>query len=308
MSRKREFGKKYTWGSERPALAMANALKRKEKLLQKIEEIRVRKRQEEEQEIADARVKIEESDLVMALVTEYQAKRSRRHRKFGSDDHSESQMTVIISQHPSIPNSSDLRIRSVHGSEALVKETTPSSLGNRVKLPHQSACTFDEVASGADRVWLSADPSLDQSIKIKAATSDPLLNKAFGQSASGSDSRQYVTVAEQKSAQFKLTNLAEGDNCVLGQDERQQQNHKGTIDKQRNETGAADRNPTPEAKKLMKLKRQLEDAFDDFRHRFGEDQSEWPAEAKAESDRVDQELNAVSILLDSALSSHKLVS
>ncbi|MBM1175217.1 hypothetical protein [Microvirga arabica] len=308
MSRKREFGKKYSWGSERPALAMANALKRKEKLLQKIEEIRVRKRQEEEQEIAETMVKIEESDLVMALVTEYQTKRSRKHRKLGSHNHSEAQMNDIKSQHPGIPNSPDLRIRSVHQSEALVKETTLSSSDTRVKLPHQSACTFDEVASGADRVWIPSDPSLNQSIKIKAAASDPLLNKAFGKSASESDSRQYVTVAEQKLAQFELTNPAEGGNCLLGQDERQHQNHKGSIDKQRNETEAVDCNPTLESQKLMKQKRDLEGAFDDFCHRFGEDQSEWPAEEKAEADRLDQELTAISILLDSALASRTSVS
>jgi hypothetical protein len=58
----------------------------------------------------------------------------------------------------------------------------------------------------------------------------------------------------------------------------------------------------------MKQKRELEDAFDAFCHRFGEDQSEWPAEEKAEADRLDQELTAISILLGSALASRKSVS
>jgi hypothetical protein len=253
-------------------------------------------------------VKIEESDLVMALVTEYQTKRSRKHRKLGSHNHSEAQMTDIKSQHPGIPNSPDLRIRSVRQSKALVKETAPSSLNNRVELLYQSACTFDAVASGTDNVWLSPDPSVNQSIEFQATTSDQLPNKAFELSASGSEDSQYVNAAEQKSAQFELTDLAEGGNCVLGQDERQQQNHKGSIDKQRNETGVVDSNPTLESQKLMKRKRKLEDAFDDFCHRFGDDQSGWPAEAKAKAGRLDQELTAISILLASALASRKSVS
>lgn len=302
MSRKREFNTEYSWGSERPGLALARAQKHKEKLLQQIETIRERMRQETEKAIAAKQVLIDEADLVIALVTEYRIKPPKRRRKRGSSGYPEAQIDGIKSQHPDTSHAQPRK------SEAPVEQTTPSSSDNRVKLPHQGTFASDALASGTDRVRLLSVPAVNTPIVIKLASSDKFPNETFGQSAFGIEHRQDVTVAQQKAVQFEATEQAEGFNCLPGQDEMQPPSHEYSMERQCNGTRTADGNAAPEFQRLKKLKRQLEDASDDYRHRFGEDQSEWPAQAKAEADRVEQELNSVSILLDDALASHKLVS
>ncbi|KFG68849.1 hypothetical protein [Microvirga sp. BSC39] len=302
MSRKRKFETKYPWGSERPGLALARAQKHKEKLLQQIETIRERKRQETEKAIAAKQVLIDEADLVIALATEHQIKPPQRRRKRDSSGNSDAQMAGISSQHPDISHDQPRK------SEAPVEQTTLSSSDNRVKLPHQGTWASDALASGTDRVRLLSVPAVNTPIVIEAATSDKLPNETFGPSAFGFEHRQHVTVAQQKAIQFEATEQAEAGNCLPSQDEMQPPRHECSIEKQHNDTRAADRNPTPESQKLMKRQRELEDAFDDFCHRFGDDQSGWPAEAKAKAGRLDQELTAISILLASALASRKSVS
>jgi len=313
MSRIREFGKVYEWGSERPAVALARARQRKEKLLKEIAAVRERKRQEEEKETLAISEKVKEAELVIAMVIRHQAKRALKYRKGRARDYSEAKSPNVRSQRSgasttkaqkasAILHLADQRVEPLHPSEVIVENAMPLPSDKRFVRADQTTCPFERGANSNNdtKPLLASLPSTP--ITIAEPRSVRLPYKGLGSLMSHPDRLQNATT------EVELLKLDPGVRLDSGkssasQNEVSHPSHAHSVERPDRAERGAEYSALREIQSLRKRKRELEEALNNLYNRYDGGQSEWPFAAQSEEERLEQELNAISNILDRALSS-----
>jgi hypothetical protein len=307
MSRIREFGKVYPWGCERPSVAMANAVRRKERLLKEHDAIDERKRQEAEREKSAIREEIKEAELVMSMITQYQANPPPKRRKGGACDNSRADFADIEAAHPGTSKArarrnfesqkgSGRRVSPAYKSEPVFETTILPSTGKSIVSAGQATCMPNRGVSGHKDVEALTVSQPDASNRITEPRSELSFEKSgLFMSQTGRIER---THAEHRTAKVNREARVEIGDCSLARDEIHDPNRDCSRAKQTNENRKADSHTPADIQRLKKRKRELEQAQEKLHASNGRGPLPWTAEKEAESERLDQELNAIHVILD----------
>jgi hypothetical protein len=307
MSRPREYGKVYPWGCERPSVAMKNALQSKERLLKEHDAIDERKRQEAEREKSAIREKIKELDTVMSMVTQYRASPPPKRSKRRACDNSKAEILDPEPLHSSTskararrnhdsPKGSDRSVGPTYKTEPVFETTLPST-GTSIVSAGQATCMPNRGLSGHKDVEAMTVSQPDASNWITEPTSELSSHEKSGLFMSQT-SRIEQPSAEHRTAKIDREARVEVDDCSLAREELHDLNRDCSEAKQANKNRKADSNTPAEIQRLKKRKRELEQAQEQLHVSNVGGSLHWSAEKEAESERLDQELNAIYMMLD----------
>jgi hypothetical protein len=302
MSRIREYGKIYSWGCEKPGVALDRARRRKEKLLAEIYAIDERKQQEAERAKAAKRKKIEECDLVISMIIQYQADRALKPGKDGACDDSNGRHADTEALYPDISKASTHRnMASSHtaGSaskiEPILEKATPPSKGKRIVVAEQATCSPNRGVSSRNDVEAMAVLHSTASNGIALSDTPDCEGPESILSQAGRIER---APAEHGTAKVDPGAQLGGGDCSPKQDEPQGPNRECSMAQQTNVNKKADSKTLSDIQSLKRRKRELEEAQESLHTSNGGRQPLWTAEHEAEDERLDQELNAISRELD----------
>lgn len=286
---------------------MANALRRKEKLLKEHDAIDKRKRQEAEREKLAKREKIKEVDLVISMVTQYQDSPPPKRTKPGAYDNSKAEFVDV---EPLLPGPSKVRVHRNLGSwkasgrrvgpadkSEPVLETPLLSTGKRIAPADQATCTPNRGVSGHADVEAMIVSRSHASVGIAEPESGQRSYERSGSlmsQAGGSDRAP----AEHRAANVEPGTRVTGGDCSPSRNGMQHPNRDCFEEKQIQVNWKTESNIPSDSQRLRKRKRELEEALEKLVGLDEGGQLHWTAERDAEVERLDQELHAISNELD----------
>ncbi|WP_139165515.1 hypothetical protein [Microvirga guangxiensis] len=310
MSRLREFGKVYPWGSERPTVAKARAQMRKAKLLKDLEASEEIARQRIEKAKQATSEKIKEAELVIEMVTQYQAERALKPARDGSRVYSNVTspstgsrhsgiLTFTTQKNPDILRPSGDRHVSLHKTEAII--TQDDLLPPRNTLAHepQANCASKQHAISNNDVQASPLSQAGRSTGVFQPTSHRSSEKNAEAFTCHANQIHNVT-AEGEPPDFDPPVPVKCRKSSPQQDELHCLSPGIRIENPAVAKMIDEGTAPQEFQRLENRKRVLEEALDDLYARYDGEQSSWTTEVESQKEQLEQELYSIDRMLGEA--------